>query len=106
MEMKQNQIVKEIEGAVAMAFDVPLDILRNPDLRRFDVVRARQVARYLAVRFTFLSKKQIGDLLGCHRTSIIHSCGVLEEEMSRDDEMRSSIHALIDRLVPLLRDED
>jgi chromosomal replication initiation ATPase DnaA len=106
MEMKQNQIIKEIEEAVAMAFDVPVNILRSPELRRYDVVRARQVARYLAVEFTFLSKKQIGELLGCHRTSIIHSCAVLEEEMSRDDEMRSSIQTLIARLAPLLRDKD
>jgi chromosomal replication initiator protein len=98
--MQQTQKVKQIEEAVSQAFAVPLSVMHDPEMRRRDVVKARQVVRYLVRQLSFLSMTQIGEQVGCHHTSVVHSCRVLNEEIGKDAQMRSIIDKLINKLLP------
>ncbi len=58
---KYAKSLEDIIVATAEHYDVPAEIITDPDIRTQAVVRARHVAQYLACKLTFLSKRKIAD---------------------------------------------
>jgi len=68
-----------LEQAVAAVFGVPPSALHAPRRLNAQVAHARHVAMYLAHVVFGLSLSRTGALFGRDRTTVAHSCAVVED---------------------------
>lgn len=86
--------------AVCQKFNLKPEVLRSPK-RTKEVVRPRQITAYLLRNLSQISLQQIGELLGGRdHSTILHSLGKIEEELTRDPFLRSQVEALRAELSP------
>lgn len=80
--------IAEIQKMVCQFFNVPYDKLQTKD-RKADVVNARQIAMYLAKKFTKSSLKAIGNHFGGRdHTTVIHSVQKVDDYINTDELYR------------------
>ncbi|MBL7705664.1 MAG: chromosomal replication initiator protein DnaA [Taibaiella sp.] len=82
--------IAEIQKMVCTYFKIDYDKLQSKT-RTGDVVNARQIAMYLAKKFTKCSLKTIGDHFGKRdHTTVIHSVQKVEDFLKTDEAYRES----------------
>lgn len=95
---KNDPSIKTIRKIVADYYSLSVeDMVSN--CRKKEIVRARQVAMYLARQFTKLSAASIGANIGSkNHATVVHACKVIEDSTAMDnglarelDEIRSLI---------------
>lgn len=86
-----------IEHAVAQAFGVADNDLRQANRGRAGVALARQSAMYLAHVAGGLTLTEVGHLFGRDRTTVAHACGVIEDR--RDDPTFNRVLDLLEWVV-------
>lgn len=84
--MKYADSIEDIIKQAASHFEIPYEVITNPEIRTPAVVRARHIAQFLACKLTFKSKKDIatcfnnkdhtGVLYGVSRVSMMISDGI------------------------------
>jgi chromosomal replication initiator protein len=63
--------------------------------RKREVVQARQVAMYLAKKFTESSSSQIGAAIGKKdHATVLHSCKMIKNQLDVDKELRAQVESL------------
>ena len=86
--------LRDIAAATAKHFAVRLSDMRSPSRRR-SVVTARDVAVYLARRWTGQSYQQIGSFFaGRDHSTISHGCSKTEELLRSDPSIREAVARL------------
>lgn len=89
-----------IEHAVAHAFGVGDDDLRQSSRGRAGVALARQSAMYLAHVAGGLTLTEVGQLFQRDRTTVAHACGVIEDR--RDDPKFDRVLDLLEWVVVIV----
>lgn len=90
----KNITIQDIIKEVSKHYDFSPDILAGKT-RKHEVVLARQVAMYLAKKFTSLSLKNIGSYFGGRdHTTVLHSCQMIENYLGNDKSVVASIETL------------
>ena len=85
---------EEIIDAVCKQFDVSSTAIGSRS-RKHDFVVARQVAMYLAQKYTNMSISRIGRLVGGRdHATVIHSCNQVEKRLKTDKDFASSVKIL------------
>ena len=86
--------LQQIAALTAKYFSVKLADLRGPSRRRL-VVTARDVAMYLARRWTGESLKQIGEFFGGRdHSTVMHGCRKIEGLLKTDAGVRQAVQCL------------
>jgi chromosomal replication initiator protein len=86
--------VAEIQKQVAAAFEIPLSEMTS-ERRSREVARPRQVAMYLARKFTPRSLPMIGHQFGDRdHTTVMHAIRRVEELRANDAELNATIVGL------------
>lgn len=91
---------KLLEEAVAEAFDVDAERLRDPTRGSVRVALARQVAMYLGHVVCGMSLTDVGGLFRRDRTTVAHACCVVEER--RDEPAFDRAVELLERITRIL----
>lgn len=91
--------IKPIIGAVAKYYGVPLRDLVSFRRARA-LIRARQVAMYLARTLTKHSLPAIGRVFERDHTTILHACRQIETHRVQDRNLDAEICELIEQLAP------
>ena len=79
-------------------YSVTLGELVGPTRKR-EITIPRQVAIYLTREMTGMSLPQIGEVFGGRdHTTIMHSCKVMENTMSRDSAMKNLVNTVKNRV--------
>ena len=85
---------EEVIDAVCKQFDVSSAAIGSRS-RKHDFVVARQVAMYLAQKYTNMSVSRIGRLIGGRdHATVIHSCNQVEKRIKTDKDFASSVKIL------------
>jgi chromosomal replication initiator protein len=94
-EKKLSEITPEaVQRAVAKAFDLPVEEIRN-DCRRKELVTARHIAMYLCRELTPFSGVAIGKAFGGKdHATVIHACKKVEKRMNEDPSFRNIVQHL------------
>jgi chromosomal replication initiator protein len=86
--------VKEIQTAVARAYNIPMSDFSARRKTR-DIVLPRQVAMYLCKTLTDLSYPQIGRYFGGRdHSTIIHACRVITKQMDADIDLLNLVRSI------------
>lgn len=86
--------IEHIQKAVSQYFDIPVDLIRGKS-RRQEIVRARQVAMYLAKELTNSSLKTIGlHFGGRDHSTVIHACQTVEENIRTSESEKQQIQSI------------
>jgi chromosomal replication initiator protein len=87
--------VRDIQAAVARAFDLPVEVMREPDglgSRLADRAHARHVAMYLSKRLTKHTSTKIGQLFGGRdHSTILHGIKAARERARKDAALRLKV---------------
>lgn len=97
-ERKRLVTIPMIQAAVAAYYGVDApDLLAKTRTR--NVAFPRQVAMFLARRLTDSSLPRIGEAFGGRdHTTVLHACGKIESQLSHDEDLRSTIDALVEAI--------
>ncbi|HTO06933.1 MAG TPA: chromosomal replication initiator protein DnaA [Myxococcota bacterium] len=87
----------EIAAVVTRAYGLDADALRSRSRKRV-VVRPRQVAMYLARRYTAASLADIGRVFGRDHTSVMYAIDVVERRIVERPQLRYELEALAARI--------
>lgn len=88
---KINLSIEAIQRIVSEYFGIPDDLLRD-STRKQEIVRARQIAMYLAKEFTQSSLKTIGLHFGRRdHTTVIHACESVQNQAETNDKYRRTL---------------
>ena len=86
--------IDEIVSKVCQHYDVNESLLHTKTRKR-DVVQVRQIAMYLAKKYTSESSAKIGHLIGGRdHATVIHACKAMNEMMATDKELRATIEEI------------
>jgi chromosomal replication initiator protein len=88
---------EDVIGVVASHFRTTPLVLAARSRRR-DVVVPRQLAMYLARRYTTASLQRIGEALGRDHPAVSHALGVVERQILERAPLRYQVEALSARL--------
>jgi len=89
--------VEEVQKEVAKFYKLSAEELRGPR-RQKQLVRARQVAMYLARKLTNASFPEIGTRFRRDHSTVMASCEKVESEMGSDHQLRKEVDELANRL--------
>ena len=95
----RSRSIEEIIELVARACGTTLEELRGRSRRR-SVVRPRQVAMYLARRYTDASLKEIGGAFGRDHSGVLYSLEAVEKRVAERPQLRYELEALVARISP------
>jgi len=87
----------EIVGEVTRAYGLPADALRTRSRKRV-VTQPRQIAMYLARRYTAASLADIGRSFGRDHTSVMYAIDVVERRIVERPQLRYELEALAARI--------
>ena len=92
---KNRQVtIQDIILEVSDHYEFTPEILASKT-RKHEVVLARQMAMYLAKKFTQLSLKSIGaNFGGRDHTTVLHSCQMIENYIDTDASVKSAVEML------------
>jgi chromosomal replication initiator protein len=91
--------IKQVLETVAAYHGLHVDDLTGPK-RAGPINQARQIAMFLVREFTTASLPQIGDAFGGRKHStVLHSCGKMEDEMATSEMLRAIVNHLREQLV-------
>lgn len=92
--LNSTRTIKQIQVMTAAKFGLQLhDLFANR--RTWDIVRPRQVAMYLACRWTKKSLPEIGRLFGGRdHTTVLHAKNAIEALRTRDPDLNAKITEL------------
>ena len=89
--------VKSIRDVVATELNVPVDLLTSKTRRR-EIVRARQIAMFLAKELTNSTLKVIGEHFGGRdHTTVIHACQLVETQQRSNAAIAEQLKSLAAR---------
>jgi chromosomal replication initiation ATPase DnaA len=91
--------IKPVMNTVAKHYRVLLRDLASYR-RAPELVRARQVAMYVAREITRHSLSKIGRVLDRDHTTVLHGCRRIAELRGEDPQLDAEIRALIEKLTP------
>ncbi|MFN7132223.1 MAG: chromosomal replication initiator protein DnaA [Myxococcales bacterium] len=90
--------IEQIQKEVSKYYrEVSLDDLKGPK-RQKQIVRARQVAMFLARRLTSSSFPEIGHKFNRDHSTVMSSCDKVEHEMPNDAKLKKEVDDLLARL--------
>ncbi|MBP9853891.1 MAG: chromosomal replication initiator protein DnaA [Candidatus Omnitrophica bacterium] len=90
--------IEMIQKAACEFFNMSLSDLRSTK-RNKNIVLARQVAMYLARTTASMSFPEIGNAFGGKdHTTVLHSCKKIEQEMQKDENLKSAVLKLSSQL--------
>lgn len=90
--------INKIKKIVAEYFGIDVESLSDKK-RTQNIVLPRQVAMYLARKFTDLSLPQIGEAFGGRdHTTVMHAFNKIEEEVKKTETMSALVGEIIERL--------
>lgn len=92
-QQRKGTDIKQVLAATATFHQLSLDDLLGKG-RSKEVVRARQVAMYLAREETEASLPQIGEALGRNHSTILHGYKKIASEIALDDTLRHELSAI------------
>ncbi len=94
-----NEITIEyIQKMVANHYDIPIEKLKAKTRKKF-IVRARQVAMYLAKQLSNKSLKHIGGAFGGRdHSTVIHACKSIESLIENDTRFKNELSDISKRL--------
>lgn len=103
---KRTMDLEQIIQLVCHYFEIKReDLLGKSRHKRF--ATPRHVAQYLARKFTKLSYPELGERFGGRdHTSVLHACRRIEEQMQKDENMRSLISYLSRQLTEETKQAD
>jgi chromosomal replication initiator protein len=84
---------EEIVEKVCMQYNLKVELLESKTRKR-EIVIARQIAMYLARKYTTLSLKTIGERFSKDHSTAIHSCTTIENYLSIDKKIKEEINIL------------
>ncbi|MCA0444839.1 MAG: chromosomal replication initiator protein DnaA [Bacteroidetes bacterium] len=88
---KINLSIESIQRIVSEYFGISHDLLID-GTRKQEIVRARQIAMYLAKEFTQSSLKTIGNHFGRRdHTTVIHSCESVKNQAETNDKYKKTL---------------
>ncbi len=97
-ERKRLVTMPMIQAAVSAYYGLDAAELLAKSRTR-NVSFPRQVAMYLSRRLTDASLPRIGEAFGGRdHTTVLHACGKIEAQLSADEDLRSTIAALVDAI--------
>ncbi len=80
--------INEIKEKVALQYNVKVDIIESKS-RKHEVALARQMAIFLARKYTTLSLKSIGDAFGGRdHSTVLHSCQAIQNYLDTDRKIK------------------
>lgn len=86
--------IDEILDKVCAHFNVTTNAV-NSRSRKQDIVLARQVSMYLAQKFTKMSAKRIGKLVGGRdHSTVLHSCSQIEKRLEVDKGFNAELSSI------------
>ena len=81
-------------------YKITADDIRGKNRSR-DIAYPRQICMYLCCKYTGLSQAAIGSALGNKdHTTIIHGKNKIEEDMAKDEQLRTMIDVIVKKLNP------
>ena len=98
-DMQQHNIdVDDIEKVVCDYFNLDVKEIHTKSRKR-EIAQARQVAMYLARKFTKKSLAAIGAQIGNRdHATVLHACKTVENLMETDKEIRQSLSSIESKL--------
>ena len=87
----------EISAETARAYGLPADVLRSRSRKQI-FVRPRQIAMYLARRYTDASLADIGRAFGRDHTSVMYAIDAVERRIVERPQLRYELEALAARI--------
>lgn len=94
----QKITVDLIQDVVASYFNLRIDDFKSKR-RTKNVAFPRQIAMYLARKFTDLSLPKIGDEFGGRdHTTVIHACDKITSDMAKDEGLKETINEISKKL--------
>jgi len=87
----------EISAETARAYGLPADALRSRSRKQI-FVRPRQIAMYLARRYTDASLADIGRAFGRDHTSVMYAIDAVERRIVERPQLRYELEALAARI--------
>jgi chromosomal replication initiator protein len=97
-EAKKTITIDQIQRKVAEHFDVRLADMTSKR-RPANIAFPRQVAMYLARRYTKSSLNEIGDAFGGRdHGTVLHACKTVQDRMSREEQIRQLVFLLTSQL--------
>ncbi|MBR4841158.1 MAG: chromosomal replication initiator protein DnaA [Paludibacteraceae bacterium] len=91
---EKNITVSSIQEAVCAHYHLNVNDIQTKSRKR-EVVQARQIAMYLARKYTKNSLSSIGEQIGNRdHATVLHACKTVTDLMGIDKDMRSSLDAI------------
>lgn len=91
--------IEDIKRQVAVHYNLTVAELESPKRSRH-IVRARQMAMYLARALTGLSLAEIGRAFGRNHNTVAYSCQVIEDRTDHDEALYAEV-GTISSSIPL-----
>lgn len=89
--LKRGNKKDSIIDTVCVFFGVSTQIMKSAKRDNL-TAEARQVAMFFLRKYTNMSLKEIGAFFGRDHTTVIHSCGVVENHFKTEDIFRERIN--------------
>ncbi|MCX7736361.1 MAG: chromosomal replication initiator protein DnaA [Candidatus Kapabacteria bacterium] len=87
--------IEDIKEAVSQQFDISIELMESKS-RKQEIALARQMAMFLAKKFTTLSLKSIGASFGNRdHSTVLHSCQAIENYLVTDKTVKASYETLL-----------
>ncbi len=97
VESKQLTI-DNIIAKVCLHFEMDTNSIQSRSRKR-EVVQARQIAMYLAKKYTDASSSQIGQAIGKKdHATVLHACKMIKNQLDVDKELRAQMKELENEL--------
>ncbi len=87
-----------ILAIVSESFEISVDQLKSKSRKR-DIVIGRQVAMYLAKKYTDVSLKELGKIFGGRdHSTVIYSINTMDDLLETDDKLSSKVDLLVKQI--------
>ena len=86
--------IEEIQAAVAKKYSVDIKQILSPE-RTQSLVTPRQLAMYIARKFTTKGLPEISKLFGKTHSTVLHGVKNIEKQLDVDEELRSNLEEIL-----------
>ena len=95
---KQKKLgVEDVQKEISKYYNVSVESLISPKRQR-NIVKARQMAMYIARKLTGTSYPELGKLFHRDHTTALTSCEKIEEALENDESIRNELEEIMSRL--------
>jgi chromosomal replication initiator protein len=92
--IQKDVSIDKIKEIVTKYYDLPTDVL-NENTRKREIVQARQIAMFLAKKYTKLSLSMIGNKIGKRdHSTVLHACKVVSGYLETDKKFKKDMEEI------------